>query len=151
MITRAGLAALKSQGAAGAAVLHDVDVYLEGMNARMEADGGTRPYTRADIFAFNAIIGQIFGQGGGDEARRSEFYSALVKKYGASKGAAMFDDFSEFNDPDAPTSISTSFPYGKADGPGKGNAVLDAGSFKPIRPEGAGIGGHRSRAGRATS
>ncbi len=43
----------------------------------------------------------------------------------------MFDDFSEFNDPDTPTTISKSFPYGKANGPGKGNAVLDAGSYRP--------------------
>ena len=43
----------------------------------------------------------------------------------------MFDDFSEFNDPDAPTSISKLVPVRQGDGPGKGNAVLDAGSFKP--------------------
>ena len=131
MVEQQGLAALKSKGAEGAAVLHDIDVYLEGLNARIKAEGGTQPWTRAEVFAANATIGQIFGQGGGDEARRSEFYSALTKKYGKTKGAKMFDDFSEFNDPDAPTTISTSFPYGKANGPGKGNVVLDAGSYKP--------------------
>ena len=35
MIQRQGDAALKGAGAAGAAVRHDIDVYLEGMNARL--------------------------------------------------------------------------------------------------------------------
>src|SRR3954454_11736693 len=37
-IERDGLAALKSQGAKGKAVLHDVDVYLQGLNARLKLD-----------------------------------------------------------------------------------------------------------------
>src|SRR5215207_9702489 len=46
MIQRAGDGALASAGAAGRAVRHDIDVYLEGLNARLKADGGTRPWTR---------------------------------------------------------------------------------------------------------
>ena len=41
------------------------------------------PFTRVDVFAVNALAGQIFGQGGGDEARRSEFLDALRKRLGA--------------------------------------------------------------------
>src|SRR3954462_7505488 len=43
-----GDAALKAAGTAGAAVLHDIHVYLAGLNARRKADGGTRPWTRVD-------------------------------------------------------------------------------------------------------
>ena len=136
MIQRDGDAALKRAGAAGAAVRHDIDVYLEGLNAKLKADGGTRPWTRVDIYASNAITGQIFGQGGGDEARRSEYLATLQKRYGKAKGQAMFDDFTEFDDPDSPATISKTFKYGKTIGIGKGNAVLDPGSFKPVGPKG---------------
>ena len=40
--------------------------------------------------------------------------------------------------------MSKAFPYGKAIGVGKGNAVLDAGSFKPAGPKG--LGARRERA-----
>ena len=86
IIQRDGDAALRSAGAAGRAVRHDIDVYLEGLNARLKVDGGTRPWTRVDIFSANAITGQIFGQGGGDEARRSELLSSLRKRYGKANG-----------------------------------------------------------------
>jgi hypothetical protein len=98
MILKNGLAALRSAGAPGKAVLHDIDAYLQGMNARL---GGGQKWSRVDIFSANALIGQIFGQGGGDEARRSDFLSSLRKRYGKTKGTRMFDDLSEFDDPDA--------------------------------------------------
>ena len=61
-------------------MLHDVDVYLQGINARLKAEGSAaKPWRRADIFAANAIIGEIFGEGGGDEALRSEFLSVAAQ------------------------------------------------------------------------
>jgi acyl-homoserine lactone acylase PvdQ len=139
IIQRQGDAALKAAGAAGAAVRHDIDVYLEGLNARLRQDGnGSRPWTRVDIYAANAITGQIFGQGGGDEARRSEFLSSLRKRYGARRGDRIFDDLSEFNDPDSPATLSKAFPYGRKNLKGKGNAVLDAGSYTPTGLKGLG-------------
>ena len=122
---------------AGKAVLHDVDVYLQGVNARLKAEGSAaKPWRRADIFAANAIIGEIFGEGGGDEARRSEFLSSLRKEYGTARGNRMFDDFSEFDDRDAPSTMTRTFRYGTKNLNGRGNAVLDAGSFKPTGPSG---------------
>lgn len=139
IIRRQGDAALRSAGAAGRAVRHDIDVYLEGMNARFRADGnGSRPWTRVDIYAANAITGQIFGEGGGDEARRSEFLSSLRKRYGAKRGNRIFDDLSEFDDPDSPSTLTKAFPYGGKNLAGEGNAILDAGSFKPAGPRGLG-------------
>jgi acyl-homoserine lactone acylase PvdQ len=136
MIRRAGDAALRSAGAGGRAVRRDIDVYLQGLNARMRAEGGKRPWTRVDIYAANAITGQIFGEGGGDEARRSEILSRLRDRYGRKRGLQIFDDVSEFDDPDSPTTLTKSFRYGRARGPGRGNAVLDAGSYKPTGPKG---------------
>src|SRR3954454_23464829 len=62
IIQRDGDAALKAAGKEGAAVRHDIDVYLAGINARLKAEGGTRTWTRVDIYAANAITGQLFGQ-----------------------------------------------------------------------------------------
>src|SRR5690349_21172387 len=114
MILRNGLAALKSAGADGKALLHDVDVYVDGLNARRLADKSSPvPYTRVDVFAFNALAGQIFGQGGGDEARRSELLSSMRAKLGKTKANQAFNDVTEFNDPSSPTTISKKFSYGK--------------------------------------
>ena len=54
-----------------------------------------KPFTRVDLFAFNALGGQIFGQGGGDEARRGQFYGALRARLGNSAAKTLFDDLSE--------------------------------------------------------
>jgi acyl-homoserine lactone acylase PvdQ len=135
IITRNGLAALKSAGADGKALLHDVDVYVEGLNARLKAEGsGAKPFTRADVFALNALAGQIFGQGGGDEARRSELLSSMRSKLGKAKAQKAWNDVTEFNDPSSPTTITKKFSYGKIPKNAKGSVVLDAGSFKPAGP-----------------
>ncbi len=132
MIDRSETAALRAQGAAGRAVLHDIDVYLEGLNARLKFEKSTqRPWTRVDVYSANAVTGQIFGEGGGDEARRSEFLSSLRSRYGAAKGDQMFGDLSELDDKDSPSTLTKPFPYEKANLKGAGNVVLDAGSFKP--------------------
>jgi acyl-homoserine lactone acylase PvdQ len=133
MVLRNGLAALKSAGPDGKAVLHDTDVYLDGLNARLHKDKSKQAkWTRADVFAVNALAGQIFGQGGGDEARRSEYLSALRDKLGAARGQQVFDDLSETDDPDSPATMSKAFPYGERSSTSTaGNAILDAGSFKP--------------------
>ena len=136
MIDRAQTRALRSQGAAGRAVLHDIDVYLQGLNARLRFEkSAQKPWTRVDIYSANATIGQIFGQGGGDEARRSQYLGALREQYGTAKGDKMFDDVSEFDDQDTPATIDKSFPYDKI-GSGKGSVVLDPGSLKLTGPTG---------------
>ena len=97
---------LLAHGAKGRAVLHDIDVYLAGINAYFAAHGGNpHPFTRTDIYAFNALKDQFVGEGGGDEAVRSEFLSALRHKLGAGKGSSVWNDLRESNDPEAPVSV----------------------------------------------
>ena len=45
----------------------------------------TAHWTRNDVFALNALKGQFVGQGGGDEARRSQFLGGLAR-FGADQG-----------------------------------------------------------------
>ena len=88
------------------------------------------------MFAANAIAGQIFGQGGGDEARRSEFLSTLRKRSEAQGPEASSTTSPSSTTPTRRRRSARRFPYGKVAGRRKGNAVLDAGSFKPVGPPG---------------
>ena len=83
---------LTSAGAKGRAVLHDIDVYLQGINAYLVAHGGAGNFTRTDIYAFNALKDQFVGEGGGDEAVRSEFLGALDRKFGRVRGVKIWND-----------------------------------------------------------
>jgi acyl-homoserine lactone acylase PvdQ len=131
IIDREQTAALKARGKEGRQLLHDIDVYVQGVNAQLKTQNFTgAPFTRVDIYAVNALAGQIFGQGGGDEARRSELLSGLTKRLGKAKGNAVFDDLSAHLDEDTPTTIDKAFPYEPVPkGAGKGNAILDDGSL----------------------
>src|SRR3954454_2745988 len=126
---------LKKQGKRGLALLHDIDTYVKGANARLTFDKSTaKPYTRVDIYAANAVAGQLFGRGGGDEARRAQFLSGLTNRLGDSAGNQLFDDLSENNDPDAPATQTRSAPYEAIPSPNdrQGHAILDSGSFQAV-------------------
>jgi len=54
-----------------------LQAYVAGINAYFRTLGGSvAPFTRNDVTAIGALIGAVFGAGGGDEARRSELFSA---------------------------------------------------------------------------
>ena len=62
----------------------DIDTYIAGINAYLAApQSPNAPWTRNDVYAVNALKGQFLGQGGGDEARRSEFLGGLQQQLGA--------------------------------------------------------------------
>jgi acyl-homoserine lactone acylase PvdQ len=130
IIDREQTAALRAQGKEGRALLRDVDAYVDGMNARRVFDkSDQKPFTRVDVYAVNALAGQIFGQGGGDESRRSMLLDGLRKRLGDAQAQQVFDDLSEPMDEDTPTTISKRFPYERRRGVGAGNAIVDDGSM----------------------
>src|SRR3954469_13678080 len=89
-------AALEAHGAEGRAVLRDIDLYVQGVNDRLKKEKSTqKPWTRVDVYSVNALAGQIFGQGGGDEVRRSMLLSALRKRLGDNVGTTVWNDLSE--------------------------------------------------------
>jgi acyl-homoserine lactone acylase PvdQ len=129
IIDREQTRALKRSGKEGRGLLHDIDVYVKGFNARMRHEKSKqKPFTRVDVYAANALAGQLFGQGGGDEVRRSQLLDALRKRMGAGPGQEVWNDLSEHDDQDTPVTIDRRFPYEQNSTGSSGNAVIDDGS-----------------------
>ena len=123
---------LQKAGPEGRDVLHDIDVYVSGINAYLTATHSTQaPYTRTDIYAFNALKDQFFGEGGGDEAPRSELLGGLQRRLGVQKGYSVFDDLRQNLNAGSPTTVDGTFDYEHApDTPGSpGSVVLNPGSY----------------------
>ncbi len=119
---------LQNQGPAGQQVVRDIDDYLQGINDARSLAGVPGPaWTRNDVVAVAALIGARFGKGGGDEARRAQFLSALQQRLGDGAGRKVFNDLREQRDPEAPVSVPGKFKL--VSGEGTGNAVIDAGSI----------------------
>jgi acyl-homoserine lactone acylase PvdQ len=123
---------LEAAGPEGLAVLHDIDVFVEGINAYLAASGSSNPpWTRNDVYALNALKGQFVGQGGGDEANRTQFLSGLEQRLGKKEGLSVFNDLRQFKNPELPTSVDGKFPYGSIPDKPKGNVIIDPNSFAP--------------------
>lgn len=130
------VAVLEGMGEPGRGVLADVDAYLEGLNAYYRSTGvSAAPWTRNDVLAASALIGAVFGKGGGDEVRRSQLLASLQAKLGSADGRAVFDDLRQTNVPAAPTTVTHRFPYEeRPSGPVAGSAVVDPGSAQVVPP-----------------
>lgn len=130
IIERQQTRALKALGREGRALLRDIDAYVAGINARLKAErSAQKPWTRVDVYAINALAGQIFGQGGGDETRRSMLLDALQGRLGQTAGKTVWNDLAEQMDEDTPTTIDERFPYEQVPAQATGNAVVDNGSM----------------------
>jgi acyl-homoserine lactone acylase PvdQ len=138
-IARTQTAALLASGARGRAVLHDIDVYVQGINDRMRAEGlSAAPLTRVDVFALNALSSQMYGAGGGHEAFQAMRLDALRKRLRARRGSALFDDLTgRSGDLDTPVTVEKPFPYGGVPREAPGSVVLDEGSFRAAAVVGA--------------
>jgi acyl-homoserine lactone acylase PvdQ len=113
-------------GAAGTQVVEDVEEFVAGINAYIDAadlDPNLMPaeylalgktpeeWKPTDVIAEASLIGGIFGKGGGAEVQSALTAEAFEKQFGKSKGRKAWKDFREQNDPEAPTTLSKSFPY----------------------------------------
>jgi acyl-homoserine lactone acylase PvdQ len=131
IIGRLETRALLQAGPEGRALLHDIDVYVQGINARLRFEKGrVKPWTRVDVYAVNGLLGELFGRGGGREAQSSMLLDGLQKRLGAT-GRTVWDDLTESQDPEAPATLPTRFPYGAIPSKDTGNAIVDDGSFTP--------------------
>jgi acyl-homoserine lactone acylase PvdQ len=122
--------ALEGAGKEGQAVLADIDVYIEGINAYLQLHSPTTaPWTRNDVYAVNALKDQFLGEGGGDEARRTQFLAGLQDRLGKNKGMKVFNDLRQYKNAGSPTTVDGKFKYGSLPKKPKGNVIIDAGSF----------------------
>jgi acyl-homoserine lactone acylase PvdQ len=122
---------LQRKGKEGRAVLRDIDTFISGINDFIAAhDLPDEPWTRNDVFAVNAVKGQFVGQGGGDEARRTQFFAGLRESLGPQQGLSVFNDLRQFKNPDSPTTVDRKFKYGHLPERRRGNVIIDPGSFE---------------------
>jgi acyl-homoserine lactone acylase PvdQ len=138
-------------GAQGTQIVADVDQYVAGINqyileaklnptkmpgeyAAIGRPLGPDPFKPADLIATAALVGGIFGKGGGEELQFSQLADALEQRFGTARGDKVFQDFRSAEDPEAPvTVLKGRFPY---EAPPKRVAAgsvarPDRGSFKP--------------------
>ena len=136
------VAILQAAGPLGRSFLAQIDAYTAGINAYYRKVGFPLPaWGRNDVIGMVALLGQRFGAGGGDEARRSEFYSALKARLGEPVARQALLDLRLQNDDETPASIEKVFAYEPV-GSGAGNVVLDDGSFKPAAQDGSSLVAH---------
>jgi acyl-homoserine lactone acylase PvdQ len=111
----------------GRALAKDVDDYVAGINAwYRKSKNPAKPWTRTDVIAVTALLGQTFGRGGGNEVAASRLLGALQAKFGADAGFNTWRDLRRLDDPEAPTNTTKRFPYMTDPGKiGPGAAIVD--------------------------
>ena len=144
---QAQVTALGNDGTAGAQVKADIDSYLSGVNdyiAQVKAADdfpgeydlaaqSMQPFTESDLIAMAAVIGALFGNGGGAQLQSAVVKEAAEEQYGTTAGDAVWSALREQNDPEATETLhdGQSFPYGEATGE-TGQAMPDAGSVQAV-------------------
>src|SRR4051794_2402912 len=149
----------------GQVIQTDFDNYVDGVNkyisearldpskmpgeyAAINRPQGPDDWKATDIIATAALVGGIFGKGGGGELEQALLLQSLQKKFGDAQGRRVWDDFRSAEDPEAPTTVhGRSFPYEVSPAtPAAGSlAMPDEGSVKAEDPVvGGSSGGARA-------
>ena len=155
---------LRRTGRKGRRLLHDIDVYVSGINAYYASKGKTyKRWTRNDIFSLNALKGQFLGEGGGGEVRSAQLLWSLEQRLGARRGESVWNDLRQRQDPETDVSVDGRFPYARLPRRRRGNVIIQTDTFEPsVRVSSAGsspvgppqasnilmVSGHRSTNGR---
>ncbi|MFF0590491.1 penicillin acylase family protein [Streptomyces sp. NPDC003781] len=140
-------------GERGELALADVDAYVAGVNAYIDASdkgryfpgeyvltghkdaitnaGTIEHFKRTDLIALASVIGSLFGAGGGGEVNNALSLLAAQEKYGVAEGTKVWESFRQRNDPEAVlTQQDGSFPYLPTPDDPQGRALPDAGSVQ---------------------
>jgi acyl-homoserine lactone acylase PvdQ len=131
---------LRAYGKPGRRLLHDMSVYVKGINAYYRAhprEPRNKPWTVLDVIALNAIKSELFGEGGGAEVDAAQMLDGLQDSLGADRGLSVWNDLRQRQDPETPVSIPGNFPYAPTPANRSGNVVLDNGSFQGVPVPGA--------------
>jgi acyl-homoserine lactone acylase PvdQ len=139
---------LRRSGPKGRQVVRDIDSFIAGINAYFRAQGSDEePFTRNDIYGFNALLSSLFGEGGGNESASSMLLDALRTAHGRDRGTDIWNDLREENDPETSFTVPKAFPYEQNRQPGPGNVIIKNGSFQQIYPAGPEVARAASGAG----
>ena len=123
---------LRAQGAQGRQAIRLIDAYVAGINAQYRKAGlPLQPWTRNDVVAVGGLMGAVFGSGGGQEVRRSQFLAMLQAKLGAEMGRRVWEDLRQRDDPEARVAVPGRFERTVRQVSEVGNVVVDAASFSP--------------------
>ncbi|NMO35825.1 penicillin acylase family protein [Streptomyces sp. GMY01] len=144
--------AVAKAGDRGQQTLADVNAYLAGINAYIDAadpgryfpgeyvltghkdaitnSGAIDHFKVTDLVALASVVGSLFGSGGGGEVNNALSLLAAQAKYGVEEGTKVWESFRERNDPEAVLTLhdGQSFPYAAKPANPKGQALPDAGS-----------------------
>src|SRR4051812_35198442 len=118
---------------------------MPGEYAAIGKPQGPDDWKGTDIIATAALVGGIFGNGGGGELEQAQLLQAMQKRFGDAQGRKVWNDLRSAEDPEAPTTVhGKSFPYeAEPKTPANGSlAMPDAGSVQPAQiAQGGGAGG----------
>ncbi|WP_329319761.1 penicillin acylase family protein [Streptomyces sp. NBC_01262] len=141
-----------NNGTRGTQALADATAYIAGVNAYIDASDSGRYFpgeyvltghkdsiTNAgtidhfkltDLVALAAVIGALFGSGGGGEVNNALSLLAAQAQYGVTQGTAVWEAFRERNDPEATLTLHNgeSFPYATKPATPVGEALPDTGT-----------------------
>jgi acyl-homoserine lactone acylase PvdQ len=139
-------------GAEGKQVQDDAASFVDGINAYIDEaklnpnlmpgeyaainqPTGPEPWKITDIIATAALVGGIFGKGGGSELPSALVLQEAQKRYGKKRGKRVWNDFRSAEDPAAPTTVHKKrFNYMATPRKvAKGSLALpDPGTVKPV-------------------
>jgi acyl-homoserine lactone acylase PvdQ len=170
---------IAGSGPQGAQAMQDINNYLAGLNAYItqaynnrtfpgEYDltghinpitnaGSIAPFMATDLIAIAAVIGALFGTGGGGEVQSALVKEAADAQYGVTKGDQVWRSFQEENDPEADLTLhdGQSFPYSASPANPQGVAMPDPGSVTPQQevfdPTGSATSNSATPAGRPSA
>lgn len=99
-------------------------------NANILTGKGIKDFKLTDLVAIAAVVGALFGSGGGGEVQSALVKLAAEHKYGTAEGDKVWRSFREENDPEADLTLhdGQTFPYAASPADPKGVAMPDPGS-----------------------
>ncbi|GLW46173.1 penicillin acylase [Streptomyces sp. NBRC 14336] len=142
--------AVAANGERGRQALADVEAYIDGINAYIDASdsgryfpgeyvltghkdsltnaGTIEHFKPTDLVALASVIGALFGSGGGGEVDNAISLLAAQEKYGVAEGTEVWESFRMRNDPEAVVTVhDKSFPYAERPANPQGTALPDDG------------------------
>ena len=95
--------------------------------------GGIDHFKLTDLVALAAVVGALFGSGGGGELASAQVRSTAEAQYGTAAGDALWASLREADDPEAVQTLHDGqrFPYAQPPANPQGTAIPDPGSVVP--------------------